>query len=82
MTFKSMFAVAAVISLSVTSAQTPLKTELRFRAWLDRVEGRKVYTKGELYAGDLLVAKSHGVFIAITFEKFAALEEDRKRRGV
>jgi acyl-coenzyme A thioesterase PaaI-like protein len=61
---------------------TPLKTELRFRAWLDRIEGRKVYTKGELHAGDLLVARSHGVFIAITFEKFAALEEDRKRRGV
>ena len=61
---------------------TPLKTELRIRAWLDRVDGRKVYTLGELYAGEVLVAKSHGVFIAISFEKFAALEEERKRRGV
>ena len=41
-----------------------------------------VYTKGALYAGDLLVAQAPGVFITITFDKFAALEEERKRRKV
>ena len=42
---------------------TPLFRELRVRAWVDRVEGRRVMSRAELYDGDTLTAESDGVFI-------------------
>ncbi len=42
---------------------TPLFAELHFRAWIDRVEGRRVISKGELRAGEDLCAEAEGVFI-------------------
>ena len=44
---------------------TPLETELRFVGWLERVEGRKIFTQGELWAGDRLCAEAEGLFISI-----------------
>jgi acyl-coenzyme A thioesterase PaaI-like protein len=41
----------------------PLDTDLRFQCRTDRVEGRKVYAVGELYADDELVAEGEGLFI-------------------
>lgn len=43
--------------------RTPLNTELRFRGWVERVEGRKTYVRAELHAGDVLTASCNGVFI-------------------
>ena len=59
---------------------TPLETELRFIGWLERVEGRKIFTRGELWAGDRLCAESEGLFISIKEGQFADLKADRDRR--
>ncbi len=42
---------------------TPLFRELTVRAWVDRVEGRRVISKGELYDGETLTAEADGVFV-------------------
>jgi acyl-coenzyme A thioesterase PaaI-like protein len=60
---------------------TPTKTPLRIEARLDRVDGRKIYTSGEIYAGDLLTAESTGLFISITRSKFEELREVQKHRS-
>jgi acyl-coenzyme A thioesterase PaaI-like protein len=57
---------------------TPLHTDLRFEAQLDRVEGRKTFTVGRLYNGDELTAEAEGIFISVDFSKLAALAPDRR----
>jgi acyl-coenzyme A thioesterase PaaI-like protein len=57
---------------------TPLHTELRFEGELVSVTGRKILTKGELFAGDVLCAEAEGLFISINFSKFAELKERRE----
>jgi Thioesterase superfamily len=42
---------------------TPLFRELRVRAWVDRVEGRRVLSRAEMFEGDTLTAEADGVFI-------------------
>lgn len=59
---------------------TPINTPLRLEARLDRTEGRKVYTSGEVYAGDLLVAEATGIFISIGLGKFAELRDAKLER--
>ncbi len=53
---------------------TPLLTPLVLEGTLDRVEGRKIFTTGRLYAGDVLCAEAEGLFISIDLAKFAALK--------
>lgn len=60
---------------------TPLHTELRFDGTMDQVDGRKIWTSGRLYAGDVLCAESEGLFISIDPTRFAALKEQRESRG-
>lgn len=45
---------------------TPLHTELRLEATVQRVEGRKIFTEARLYAGATLTADAEGVFISLT----------------
>ncbi len=52
---------------------TPLHTELAFRAWVERVDGRKILTKGTLHHGDVLCAEAEGLFITVDFAKFEAM---------
>lgn len=59
---------------------TPLYTELRFRAWVDRVEGRKIFVKGTCRAGDDLTAEADGIFIAVDPSKFTRLLDERTRK--
>jgi len=59
---------------------TPLHTDLRLEAWVERVEGRKSFAVGKLHAGDLLTAEAEGIFISIPPEKFQGLLEARARR--
>jgi hypothetical protein len=59
---------------------TPLETELRFEGWIEDVTGRKILTRGELRAGDVLCAEAEGLFISIDISKFADLKEARDRR--
>lgn len=54
----------------VYRSPTPLYTDLVFRGWTDRVEGRKVFTKGTVHAGDRLCAEAEGTFILVARERF------------
>ena len=42
---------------------TPLFRELRVRAFVDRVEGRRILSRAEMYDGDTMTAEADGVFI-------------------
>jgi acyl-coenzyme A thioesterase PaaI-like protein len=42
---------------------TPLYADLRFRAWVERVEGRRIISKGEVWNGDVLTAEAEGIFV-------------------
>ncbi len=44
---------------------TPLNTDLRVEARFVRAEGRKVYTWGGIYAGEVLTAEADGIFIEV-----------------
>lgn len=59
---------------------TPLETPLRVIARMDDLEGRKIHTSAELFAGDLLVAEATGLFISIPAQKFADLREAERLR--
>jgi acyl-coenzyme A thioesterase PaaI-like protein len=59
---------------------TPLHTELRFVGSLDRVDGRKIYVSGKLFAGDVLCAEADGLFISMKPDRFAQLKEQREQQ--
>jgi acyl-coenzyme A thioesterase PaaI-like protein len=64
---------------------TPLHTPLRFEGSLESVSGRKILTKGTLWAGDVLCAEAEGLFITIDFAKFAELKarrDEQQQRAV
>ena len=42
---------------------TPLFQPLRWVAWIDRIEGRRVQSKGQVWSGDTLCAEADGLFI-------------------
>ena len=42
---------------------TPLFREVRFRAWVDRTEGRRIMSRAEVWADDVLTAEADGVFV-------------------
>jgi hypothetical protein len=42
---------------------TPLFRELRFRAWVDRVEGRRIMSRAQAWDGDVLTAEADGIFV-------------------
>lgn len=56
---------------------TPLHNPLRFEGELERVEGRKNFTVGRCYAGDLVTAEADGIFIAVNLEKMEELKAAR-----
>ena len=57
---------------------TPLHTDLRFEARIDRQEGRKIFCSGELYAGELLCATAEGIFISVDIARMAELMARRQ----
>jgi acyl-CoA thioesterase FadM len=59
---------------------TPLRTELRFAGWVDRIEGRKTFALGTLHAGDRLCAEAEGLFISIDIMKYMQLRRERDER--
>jgi acyl-coenzyme A thioesterase PaaI-like protein len=44
---------------------TPLCTELAFEGVVDRVEGRKIFTRGTVSANGVVTAEAEGLFIGI-----------------
>jgi acyl-coenzyme A thioesterase PaaI-like protein len=59
---------------------TPLHQTLKVTGRFDGMNGRKIMTSGEIYAGDRLCAQAIGTFISVKAEKFAALNLDRQTR--
>jgi acyl-coenzyme A thioesterase PaaI-like protein len=57
---------------------TPLHTELFFEGEILRIEGRKIFTAGKLFAGDRLCAEAEGLFISVGREKFQELLRQRE----
>jgi acyl-coenzyme A thioesterase PaaI-like protein len=60
---------------------TPLHEPLRITGWLDRRDGRKIWVRGQMHAGERCTAEAEGLFIAFDPEKFMALLEARERRN-
>ena len=58
---------------------TPLHTELRFVGRLERVDGRKIFTTGELWAGDVLCAEAEGLFVSMRADRFSELKVKREQ---
>ena len=56
---------------------TPLHREIRFEGTLDRVDGRKIFTSGKCFDGDLLTAEAEGLFIRVDFSKIAEMMANR-----
>ncbi|MFV0308147.1 MAG: PaaI family thioesterase [Desertimonas sp.] len=56
---------------------TPLHHDLRFVGRLVGVEGRKIRTAAECYAGDDVTAEAEGVFISVDFAALAQLRDAR-----
>src|SRR4051794_23624111 len=44
---------------------TPIEQEIAFEGWVDRTEGRKVFTRGTISAGGEVTARAEGVFIRV-----------------
>jgi len=59
---------------------TPLHTPLLFEAELDRVEGRKIYTRARLEAEDVLCAEAEAIFISLREGVMKGLIEKRIER--
>lgn len=56
---------------------TPLHRPLRFEGELERTEGRKIFTRGRLFAGDTLCAEAEALFVTIDFAVFAEMQRRR-----
>ncbi len=54
---------------------TPIGTDLRLVGRVDRIEGRKNFLVGEMWAGDVMTASCEGIFISVTPEMYQALKE-------
>lgn len=52
---------------------TPLFSDLRFEAWVDRVEERKVHTNGRLLADDAVTVEAEGLFVLLPPERVMQL---------
>jgi acyl-coenzyme A thioesterase PaaI-like protein len=64
-------------------APTPLHAELHLVGEITKVEGRKIFTEGRLFATDAdgsqrLCAEAEGLFIAIDFGRFSELKAQRE----
>jgi len=64
----------------VYRSPTPLYEDLRFRARVDRMEGRKTFVSGTCHAGERLTAEAEGIFISVDLEKFAEMMRVREAR--
>lgn len=62
-------------------APTPLHQEIVYRGWVDRVEGRKIFTKGTSHIGDTLCAEAEAVFLSMPTELMDKLRKGRDLSG-
>ena len=59
---------------------TPLYKQLTFTAWVDRIEGRKIFTSGTIHDGETLCAEAEVVFISVDFHAMQAMQEQQQRQ--
>ncbi|MBC8342174.1 MAG: PaaI family thioesterase [Proteobacteria bacterium] len=59
---------------------TPLHTDLHFKAQLDRVDGRKTYASGKVFADDRLTATAEALFLSVSAEKLSDLYMEGQER--
>ena len=55
---------------------TPVDEELRFRAWVEREDSRRVVVRATCHAGDTLTAEAEGLFLRVDWS-----EVQRRMRG-
>lgn len=68
--------------LTVTyRSPTPLHAPIDFRGWVDRVEGRKIFTVGTAHHGETLCAESEGLFLSFPPELMDRLRKGRDVRS-
>lgn len=66
---------------------TPLHTELRFKAQLERIEGRKIYASGKVFADDRVTATAQALFLSVSPDRMSDLymagqeREEEQREG-
>lgn len=53
---------------------TPLHTPLRFEAWIDRIEGKKIFIKGQCLDGDTVLTEASGLFINTVIKNIGVAE--------
>lgn len=58
---------------------TPLYADVRFEGWVDRVEGRKIFTVGRALHEGEVTAEADAVFIRVDFARIADLYDRRRR---
>ncbi len=59
---------------------TPLHTELSFKAQLDRIDGRKIFASGKLFAEDRVTATAEALFVSVNDERLSDLYMRRQER--
>jgi acyl-coenzyme A thioesterase PaaI-like protein len=60
---------------------TPLYEPLVFKAWVERVEGRKIFTSGTCHAGDRLTSEADAIFVTVDRERFEELLAERQTKA-
>jgi acyl-coenzyme A thioesterase PaaI-like protein len=63
-------------------APTPLNTPIHFVGWVEKVEGRKIFTKGTAHNGDTLCAESEGLFLSMPTELMERLRKGRDLKNL
>jgi acyl-coenzyme A thioesterase PaaI-like protein len=58
-------------------APTPLFTELHLRGWIERIEGRKIFTHATLHNGETLCCEADGLFISMPEDLRHLLQKSR-----
>lgn len=59
---------------------TPLYEPLVFKAWVDRVDGRKIFVSGQCHAGERLTSEAEGIFVTVDHARFEELLEQRRAK--
>lgn len=65
----------------VYRSPTPIHTPLRFEAWTEKVEGRKVLCRGTLHAADRLCAEASAIFVSLRPGRYEDLVRERATRN-
>lgn len=58
-------------------APTPLNTPIHFVGWVEKIDGRKIFTKGTAHHGEILCAESEALFLSMPEELMERLRKGR-----